>query len=166
MFVNSCMLKDEKKDSDEKAHKDLIMIWPNIAHCSLWHFNHLDQILNSQEMGWDVECLHEYFIDITVTSFKHQGISNHWQLDCTFNWSFWLTSKKYRSSALLALCVGNLLVTGGFPSHRASNAESTSMSWRHHEIPPSGLIPGLRPGNERRRYKVTSSLISWAQAWN
>ena len=27
----------------------------------------------------------------------------------------------------------------------------------------SGLILGLRPANERRRYKVTSSLIDWAQ---
>ena len=27
----------------------------------------------------------------------------------------------------------------------------------------SGLILGLRPGNERRRYKVRPSLIGWAQ---
>ena len=42
--------------------------------------------------------------------------------------------KRYQSSALLALCEGNLPVTGGFPSQRASNAESFSMSWRHHEL--------------------------------
>ena len=30
----------------------------------------------------------------------------------------------------------------------------------------TGLILGLRPANERRRYKVTPSLIGWAQAWN
>ena len=28
----------------------------------------------------------------------------------------------------------------------------------------SGPILGLRPANERRRYKVTASLIGWAQA--
>ena len=28
----------------------------------------------------------------------------------------------------------------------------------------SGLIPGLRPANERRRYLVTTPLIGWAQA--
>ena len=28
----------------------------------------------------------------------------------------------------------------------------------------AGLILGLRPANERRRYKVTPSLIGWAQA--
>ena len=27
----------------------------------------------------------------------------------------------------------------------------------------TGLILGLRPANERRRYKVTASLIGWAQ---
>ena len=30
----------------------------------------------------------------------------------------------------------------------------------------AGLIPGLRPANERRRYKVTPSLIGWVQTWN
>ena len=29
-----------------------------------------------------------------------------------------------------------------------------------------GLILGLRPANERRRYFVPTSLIGWAQAWN
>ena len=28
----------------------------------------------------------------------------------------------------------------------------------------TGLIPGLRTANERRRYFVTTSLIGWAQA--
>ena len=28
----------------------------------------------------------------------------------------------------------------------------------------AGLILGLRPANERRRYKVTTSLIGWAHA--
>ena len=32
--------------------------------------------------------------------------------------------------------------------------------------PRSGLILGLRPANERRRYFVTTSIIGWAQAWN
>ena len=30
----------------------------------------------------------------------------------------------------------------------------------------SGLILGLRPANEKRRYKVTPSLIGWAQTYN
>ena len=34
-----------------------------------------------------------------------------------------------------------------------------------HLVHTSRLILGLRPANERRRYKVTASLIGWAQAW-
>ena len=30
----------------------------------------------------------------------------------------------------------------------------------------SGLILGLRPANERRRYKVTPFLIGWARTYN
>ena len=33
----------------------------------------------------------------------------------------------------------------------------------HRNYVYTGLIPGLRPANERRRYKVTPSLIGWAQ---
>ena len=43
-----------------------------------------------------------------------------------------LQQKKHRSFTLLALCDGNLPLTDGFPSQRASNAESVSISWRHH----------------------------------
>ena len=38
---------------------------------------------------------------------------------------------KYQSSALQALCEGNPSVTGGFPSHRASNTENGSIWWHH-----------------------------------
>ena len=38
---------------------------------------------------------------------------------------------------------------------------------RHIPYDIAGLIVGLRPTNERRRYKVTPSLIGWAQTyWN
>ena len=39
---------------------------------------------------------------------------------------------KYHSSALLTPCEVNPLMTGGFRSQRVSNAESCSMTWRHH----------------------------------
>ena len=34
----------------------------------------------------------------------------------------------------------------------------------HLFVPVSGVIPGVRPANERRRYFVTTSLIGWVQA--
>ena len=40
----------------------------------------------------------------------------------------------HQSSVLQALCEGNPPVTGGFPSQRASNTESVSMSWRHNVL--------------------------------
>ena len=36
-------------------------------------------------------------------------------------------------SGVTSLCEGNSLVTGEFPSQRASNAENVSIWWRHHE---------------------------------
>ena len=33
---------------------------------------------------------------------------------------------------VIGLCEGNPLVTGGFPSQRASDAENASICWRHH----------------------------------
>ena len=34
------------------------------------------------------------------------------------------------------------------------------------KVSNTGLILGLRPINEKRRYKVTSSLIGWVQTWS
>ena len=54
-------------------------------------------------------------------------------------------------SALMALCVGNPLVTGGFPSQRASNAVIILCKWQ---------------ANERQHYNVILSLIGWAHTQN
>ena len=113
--------------------------------------------------------------------------SNHWQFDCPVINLFRLTSKKTSNFCITGLWEGNPLVTGRFPSQRASNMERVSMSWSHHvihywvtirhrirhcirkvlhdghTINNTGLILGLRPANERRCYKVMPSLIGWAQ---
>ena len=45
------------------------------------------------------------------------------------------------------------------------NIHEASPSWEQSVgLVATGLILGLRPANERRRYKVTPSLIGWAQA--
>ena len=88
-------------------------------------------------------------------------------------------------SPLLALCVGNSPVSGKFPSQRPVT-RSFDVFFDLHlnkrvdqtiETPVisdvialittslSGLILGLRPANERRRYKVTPSLIGWVQTY-
>ena len=59
--------------------------------------------------------------------------------------------EKHLSSAWLALYEGNPPVTGGFPSQRASHAESIFMRWRHHGHSSSSIFsqlparPAVRP---------------------
>ena len=58
---------------------------------------------------------------ITVTSSEHHGVRNH-----RFIQQF--ASANTKEAASLVLCEGNPPGTGGFPSKRASNAESVSIS--------------------------------------
>ena len=61
----------------------------------------------------------------------HGGVSNHQLYDCLLNRLF---RKRWKRSKLrvTGLCEGNSLVTGEFPTQRASNAENISIWWRHH----------------------------------
>ena len=65
---------------------------------------------------------------------KHDGISNHQRFNCLLNHLFKRRSKKTSKLRVTGLCEGNPLVTGGFPSQRASNAENVSIWWRHRVI--------------------------------
>ena len=51
-----------------------------------------------------------------------------------------LPQRNHQNSTLLALCEGNPPVTGGFPSQRASNAETVSIPWCHVSPP---IVPSL-----------------------
>ena len=61
----------------------------------------------------------------------HGGVSNHQLYDCLLNRLF---RKRWKRSKLrvTGLCEGNSLVTGEFPTQRASNTENISIWWRHH----------------------------------
>ena len=63
-----------------------------------------------------------------------QRVSNHRQLVGLFDCLFGLTAKKTSKLVPPTLCEGIPLVNRGFPSQRPSNAESVSMTWRHHEM--------------------------------
>ena len=90
---------------------------------------------------------------------EHDGISNHWHLDCLLNPLFRLT--------------------GEFPAQRASNAENVSIWWRPFavitwiivdqdvwcHIASPGIILCMGPANERC-YFVMSSPIGWAHTQN
>ena len=64
---------------------------------------------------------------------KRDGVSNHRRLHCLLKRLFRRRSKKTSKLRVTGLCEGNPLMTGGFPSQRASNAE-ISIWWRHHVI--------------------------------
>ena len=48
-------------------------------------------------------------------------------------------------------------------THKHKENEKNDIVYNHVGTAVPGLILGLRPANERRRYKVTPSLIGWAQ---
>ena len=60
---------------------------------------------------------------------ERDGVSNHLSHDCLFR----RRSKKPSKHGVTGLCKGNSSVTGEFPTQRASNAETVSIWWRHHE---------------------------------
>ena len=62
------------------------------------------------------------------------GVSNHLRLDCLFSRLSRRRSKKTSKLRVTGLCDGNPWVIGGFPTQRASDAEKTSIWWRHHEL--------------------------------
>ena len=77
------------------------------------------------------ECDAIYFLPVItrVTPQVQHCVPNQWQLDCFFQQ---LTTKKSSNLRILTLCEGDSPVTGGFPSQRAGNAESSSTTWCHH----------------------------------
>ena len=63
---------------------------------------------------------------------EHDGVSNHWSLDCLPNCLSRPRSKKISKLCVTGLCEGNSPVTGELPAQRASNAENVSIWWCHH----------------------------------
>ena len=81
-------------------------------------------------------------------------VSNHRRLDSLSKRLFRRRSKKTSKLRFIGLCEGISLVTGEFPSQRASNAENVFIWWRYHEQPYECLLNRL----SRRRSKKTSKL--------
>ena len=59
-------------------------------------------------------------------------------LDCLFNNLFWPTTNNTWWLYIAVPLWGETTNTGGFPTQRASNVESVSMSWYHEEMRTSG----------------------------
>ena len=76
--------------------------------------------------------LSEYSSSLEWRHNGHNGISNHQPHDCSLNRLFRPKSQKTSQLHVTGLCEGNSLVTGEFPTQRASNAENVSIWWHHH----------------------------------
>ena len=59
---------------------------------------------------------------------ERDGVSNHLLHDCLLNRLSRRRSMKTSKVRVTGLCVGNSLVTGEFPTHRASNAENETFT--------------------------------------
>ena len=98
----------------------------------------------------------------------------------SYNITLWWRHQMETFSALVALCAGNSPVIGEFPAQRPVTRSFESGDLRHHRAHytatvmwystttswTTGIILCMRPGNERRRYIVTPSLIGWAHTQN
>ena len=128
---------------------------------TLMTFHH-DSVLQITEIAFTC-CRH----------FEGQVYKTHFQ--CKMLQGFWEFPAYIFSATSLAVIHQRFLLNWWSEKICAGNSQK---SWHHHafEIPwylffkvllvtawPSGLILGLRPANERRRYFVTTSLIGWAQ---
>ena len=72
------------------------------------------------------------YSDITMSAMA----SNNWNLNCLPNHLFRRISMKTSKLHITGYFEGNPLVTGGFPSLRASNVENVSIKWRYHDTRP------------------------------
>ena len=82
--------------------------------------------------------VHQGDITIIILSlqWRHNegnGVSNHQPRNCLLNRLLRRRSTKTSKLRVTGLCEGNSAVTGDFPAQRASNAETFSIWWRHHD---------------------------------
>ena len=86
---------------------------------------HLPRV-NELKVIWSLQWCHN----------ECNGVSNHPYPDCLFNHLFRRNSKKTSKLRVTDLYEGNLSVTGGFPSLKASIMENVSIWWCHHDVKP------------------------------
>ena len=97
---------------------------------------------------------------ITAISHEHHGIWNHWHVDCLFKCLFKHTTQKPKFCITGPLW-GESTVTSGFPPQRASNVESLSIAWHHHE----GRIPALYGLYFCHHWTIWSHILLFFKRW-
>ena len=90
------------------------------------------------------------------------GVSNHQPNDCLLNSLFKRRSKKTSKLSDTGICEGNSPVTAEFVSQKASNAENTSIRWRHHVLLENAVNGSLilLPKDEAINFQPTYDLAT------
>ena len=81
--------------------------------------------------------IHHVRVANSTLQWRHNGydsVSNHQPHGCLLSRLFRCRSKKTSKLRATGLCEGNSPGTGEFPAQMASNAETVSIWWRHHEF--------------------------------
>ena len=89
-----------------------------------------------QQLSTDFRNVWDELSDLTLQwrHSEHEGISNYQSHNWLLNRLFRRRSKKTSKLHVTGLCEGNSPLTGEFPTQRASDAESVSIWWCHHEF--------------------------------
>ena len=114
-----------------------------LCHWPLWGESTGDRWIPLTMDQWCKKCFHLMTSSWTLQWCHngHDGISNHQPNDCLL-----VYSGQWKKLRVTGLCEGNPLVTSGFPSQRASNAEKCveyshgsvsqpCVMWLHHGLP-------------------------------
>ena len=105
-----------------------------------------------QVMVWRLTATSHYFNQYWPTVWCHATSPGYNELSncCCLVFLLFLTGKEAQRSMWCWWC----------------SLFGTEMKKNAFSLTGLNLILGLRPANERRRYFVTTSLVSWVQAWN
>ena len=123
------------------------MTLPSVTLCHFWiHPNALQAAPQQVTLHWG-------HMSITASQ-----ITSHSTV-CSTAHSSW-QQRKHQSSALLAVCKGNPPVSRRFPSQRASNVKSISISCPHHAsgLTSAGKVEPLHWANSE--YNTSKDLCS------
>ena len=128
------------------------LVWQGTSQVQ-WFIGKLDSLWPSDADG-DTDS-DQHWLMWWIVAWRHQAITLRWRLNgrdsvsnhqhhgCLFNRLFRRRSKKTSKLCVTGLCEGNSPGTGEFPAQMASNAESVSIWWRHHDLNQCWLIKVL-----------------------
>ena len=130
-FLSQCYLKSLRPYCVTRSQ---LTIWVVLFNCSSWRCLFIaivwvsptdDKLLcKVYYFGLNTRsCIQSQTYSLEWRHYERECVLTHQRLDCLLNRLFWRRSKKISKPRVTGLCEGNLPVSVGFPSQKASNAE-------------------------------------------